>query len=73
MGLYFLVQVIFPGTEPMSLVYPALAGGFFTNHCTTWEAHLIFKSAAYEIGRFYYEIGFIIFPIIKLWKKTQRS
>ena len=29
--------------------------------------------SAYEIGRFYYEIGFIIFPIIQLWKETQRS
>ena len=26
-----------PGKELMSLVFPALAGGFF-NHCTTWEA-----------------------------------
>ena len=28
-----------PGTEPKSLVSPALAGGFF-NHCATWEAHI---------------------------------
>ena len=26
-----------PGMEPVSLVIPALAGGFFY-HCTTWEA-----------------------------------
>ena len=27
-----------PGIEPKSLVFPALAGGFFTT-CATWEAH----------------------------------
>ena len=26
-----------PGIKPMSLVFPALAGGFFTN-CATWQA-----------------------------------
>ena len=29
-----------PGTEPVSLLSPALAGGFFTTS-TTWEAHNI--------------------------------
>ena len=30
-----------PGTEPVSLVSPALAGGF-CHHCVTWEyAHII--------------------------------
>ena len=28
-----------PGTEPVSLVSPVLAGGFFTTSAT-WEAHL---------------------------------
>ena len=28
-----------PGIKPMSLMSPALAGGFFTTS-TTWEAHL---------------------------------
>ena len=27
-----------PGIEPSSLMYPALAGGFFTTSAT-WEAH----------------------------------
>ena len=31
-----------PGTEPMSLIFPALAGGIFTTS-TTWEAKLIFE------------------------------
>ena len=29
-----------PGIEPLSLVSPALVGGFFTN-CATWEALLL--------------------------------
>ena len=29
-----------PGIEPASLMFPALAGGFFTTS-TTWEAHCI--------------------------------
>ena len=37
-GCHFLLQGIFPtqGSEPRSLVSPALAGRFF--HCATWEA-----------------------------------
>ena len=31
-----------PGTEPTSLIFPALAGGIFTTS-TTWEAKLIFE------------------------------
>ena len=27
-----------PGTEPTSLMSPALAGGFFTTRAATWEA-----------------------------------
>ena len=29
-----------PGTEPMSLTSPALAGRWILCHCTTWEALL---------------------------------
>ena len=32
------VDLPFPGIEPMSLVSPALAGGFFTTGAT-WETH----------------------------------
>ena len=31
-----------PGIKPESLVYPSLAGRFFTN-CPTWEALRIYK------------------------------
>ena len=36
-----------PGTEPVSLSSPALAGGFFTN-CTTWEAEVYTLSGYYS-------------------------
>ena len=36
-GSHALLQGIFPGIEPESLVSPALAGGFFTTSAT-WEA-----------------------------------
>ena len=40
-----------PGIEPVSLVSPALAGGFFTTS-TTWEAHgmvvLLFKRLCFR-------------------------
>ena len=38
---HFLLQGMdlpHPGTEPMSLMYPALADGFFTTSAT-WETH----------------------------------
>ena len=45
-----------PGTEPVSLMSPALAGRFFTTS-TTWEAQtsytLILKSEEEEIARMY--------------------
>ena len=28
-------------TEPASLMYPALADGYFLHHRTTWEASLV--------------------------------
>ena len=37
-----------PGTELMSLLSPALAGGFFTTSAT-WEAHLAFMLYKYNI------------------------
>ena len=36
-GCYFFLQGIFPGIESMSLMFPALAGGFF-NTSITWKA-----------------------------------
>ena len=33
-----------PGTEPISLMSPALAGGFFITN-TTWEAYLFFMES----------------------------
>ncbi|MGT9536967.1 hypothetical protein ACVWBC_15400, partial [Enterococcus faecalis] len=33
-----------PGIEPVSLMSPALAGGFFTTS-TTWEAHLSYNES----------------------------
>ena len=42
-GCHFLLRGIFlKGIKPLSLVSPALAGGFFTTH-TTWEAIIIYK------------------------------
>ena len=36
-----------PGVEPMSLMSPALAGGFFTTSAT-WEAQDVLYDVAYE-------------------------
>ena len=36
-----------PGIEPMSLMSPALAGGFFTT-IATWEAQDVLYDVAYE-------------------------
>ena len=42
-----------PGTEPTSLMFPALAGGFFTTS-TTWEAQgYIYSYINYIIYVFY--------------------
>ena len=35
-----------PGTEPVSLMSPALVGGFFTTS-TTWEAHCIYTDSLF--------------------------
>ena len=37
----------YPGTEPASLLSPALAGGFFTTS-TTWEAHALYSYFIYS-------------------------
>ena len=46
MGCHFLFQGIFPtqGSNPMSFVSPALAGGFFFNHCAILWHFMIVES-----------------------------
>ena len=38
-----------PGIEPVSLVSPALAGGFFTTSAT-WEAHVLYQSSSKRVS-----------------------
>ena len=41
-GCHFVLQGIFPGIKPASLMYPALPGGLFTISAT-WEAQILHK------------------------------
>ena len=49
MGCHTLLQGLpDPGIEPVSLMSPALTGGFFTTS-TTWEAHSVCSTAYMSI------------------------